>query len=294
MTDWGISSWGGADWGGGGPVVTGPPGLQAPYISGRVPPPNALDVPEDTLVGVQFRDNDLNLSTNTAQVTINGVVVYSGFVGFAAGYRGIVTYSAGALNVLISKVDGWGYDAEVVVSAYIQDETALTANDTWHWHTRVDPVCYSGLTPLPIEIALQSPMTQFVELDLARRVFLDNSIKTANATAVRNQGNKATRVLYQIGFETELSTVLNPYRLRNDAALKSVVCERENMLRLDSALSKYHDQLQAAIQSLYTLRVLPQEYISGFLEYLDSTLPTYRVSLVANLVMLAKSKELNP
>jgi hypothetical protein len=166
----------------------------------------------------------------------------------------------------------------------------FTAQDTWDWTTRENPVCYTGLTPLPIELKIQQPMQQFLDLEPLRATFMDVALKTQPAST-RQRNNKAARVIYQYGFSTELHTLLNPYRLRDKDALNSTVCERENVVKIDAALNKFKDRTQAGIQSLLTLGALPREYISGLVDYQDSTLPSYRVSLAANLLMFARSIE---
>jgi len=293
MPDWGTMPWGFGPWGGA-PAVPEP--VNPPYIIDRVPAPNSTEVNEEAPIFVRFYDIDLNLNPASVQLTINGVLAFSGGV-FTSGYVGVYSFTAGVYLVRIFKIGGWGYDSTVTVTGYAEDTTffPLSVTDTWSWRTRSNPICYSGLTPLAIETAIQSPLVTFLDIEPARRLFLDNAliVDPLRTRAIPNQGNKAARVLYQIGFETEISTVLNTYRLRNAAALKTVVCERNNLLLIDAALMKTHEQLKTGIQSLFSLGALPETYISGFLEYLDSTIPTYRVSIVANMILLAKSKELS-
>jgi len=292
MPSWGILPWGGAVWGGAPPPV---PGINPPFIIERVPAPNTTENNEETPIFVRFYDVDLNLDVSTVTLTINGVLAFSGGV-FSPGFVGLTNISGGSYLVRIFKLGGWGYDATVTVSAYAADTTALFVTDAWSWTTRGNPICYSGLTPLPVEVAIQQPLERFLDIEPARRVFLDNALinDPLGLRAIPNRGNKAARVLYQIAFETEVSSVLRPFNIRNAAALAVVVCERQNILVIDTALQKISGQLQSGIQSLFTQGALPQTYVSTFLEYLDSTIPTYRVGIVANMILLAKSNELNP
>jgi len=262
-------------------------------IVARAPLPRSINVPEDTLVGVKFYDADLDLDPSSVIIKIDGVTVYTGVGGFAAGYVGITYDTAGVHTVQFTKLGGWGYNTTVTVYAFVADATVpvpLTAQDTWDWTTRDNPLCYTGLTPLPIELKLQQPMQQFLELEPLRATFIDVALKLQPA-ATKQRNNKAARVIYQYGFSTELNTLLNPYRLRDRDALNSTVCERENVMIIDAALSKFKDRTQAGIQSLLTLGALPREYIAGLVDYQDSTLPSYRVSLAANLLMFARSVE---
>jgi hypothetical protein len=292
MADWGTEPWGLTGWGG---IAGVPPAANPPFIVERIPAANSANVSEDATVTVRFYDVDLNLDASTIVVTINGVVTYDGTAGFSPGYVGRATYSAGSVAVQVYKLDGWGYESLVTVTGYAADTTALSITDTWSWTTRANPICYTGLTPLRIETAMLTPLVTFLDIEPARRLFLDNALITdpLATRAISNRNNKAARVLYQIGFETELSTILNPFNIKSTKALQSIVCERQNIMLLDAALMQQANALKSGIQSLFNQRAVTEEYISGFLEYLDSTIPTYRVSLVANMVMLAKAKELN-
>lgn len=287
MTSWGLGPWGFTEWGGASPPV---PGNNPPIIVSRNPLPNAVDVLENAVVSVAFFDIDLDLDTATTLIEIDGATAYSGAGGFTAGYAGRVYYSAGTYTVQIVKLEGWGFDTEVTVRGRIEDSMSNFVDDTWRWRTRENPICYTGLNPLPIEIAIQSPMTRFLELESPRRIFLANALQTQEK-AIHNRDNKAARVLYQQGFATEISVLQNPAAIRNEAALQTVVCERNRVTALDEALRKVEDRTRNGIQSLFNLGALPKEYIPQFNDYLDSTLYNYRVSLIANLILLARSIE---
>jgi hypothetical protein len=281
---WGFSSWGLSSWG-----YSQFAGQSSPQIVQKAPLPNAVDVPEDAGVSVWFFDKDYNLDTSTVLITINGSTAYSGTGGFGLGYTGIVTYSAGSLIIQLIKLDGWAYGETVTVSASVFDTTALSVSDTWSWRVKENPICYNGAAPLPIELKIQQPMTKFLNLELPRKVILDSVLNLNKVVTL--QGNKAARVVYQLGFSTELNTILNAYKLRNDEALKTTVCERANILVIDNALNKIRSDIQKGMQDLYNYRALPQEYIISFNNYLDSTLPSYRVSVVANMVLFARAYE---
>ena len=286
-TGWGTGTWGFTAWGG--TLPSSVVGTHAPQIIDKSPAPNAINVREDSPVAVWFFDADYDLDTPSAQIVINGVLAYDGVTGFQSGFTGRTSYSAGSFIVTVVRLGGWSYEQVVTVTASISDLTALSVSETWSWTVRANPVCYAGVTPLTIELQIQQPMTTFIELEVPRQVILANALKIAKL--VNQQGNKAARVVYQLGFATELSTVLNRYNVRDTEALKTTVCERQNILIIDAQLHAVRDRIKAGIESLYTLRALPQEYVTGFMDYLDSTLPSYRVSLVANLVMLARAHE---
>jgi hypothetical protein len=177
--------------------------------------------------------------------------------------------------------------AHVVVGTF----TGLSVDDTWSWRTRSNPICYTGLNPLEIESAIQQPLTAVLDLEPVRQVFINNALKVQD-TAIANELNKATRVIYQHAFSTELSTVLNPYILRDENALASIVCERQNTLLIDQALTVYKERIRAGFQALFNQGSIPEELLNAFVDYQDSTIYSYRVSLVAIALLLARSIEL--
>ena len=286
-TGWGTGSWGFTAWGGTLPRAV--LGTHAPQIIERFPAPGAVDIREDSPVAVWFFDIDYNLDLTSAQISVDGALAYSGSSGFQTGFTGSVSYSAGSLIIHVIRLDGWTYGSTVTVTANISDATSLSVSDTWSWTVRQNPICYVGVTPLDIEKLVQQPMDKFIELEPTRQVLLDTVLKLNKP--VSQQGNKAARVVYQLAYETELSTILNPYLNKNLPALETVVCERQNILIIDARLEAIRTRTKAGIDSLYNLRALPKEYVTGFMDYLDSTLPSYRVSLAANLVMLARAYE---
>ena len=63
------------------------------------------------------------------------------------------------------------------------------------------------------------------------------------------------------------------------------------VLVVDDKLLVYRSRIEAGIQSLINKGIITREYVATFNDYLDSTNYNYRVSLVCNLVLLAKAIE---
>jgi len=287
MPGWGIDSWGFTPWGLGQPEV--PPGVNPPLIVLRAPLPDSQNVPVNAVVTVGFFDLDLDLNTLSAKVYVDGIVAYDGGSGFSSGYSGTTYYATGKLVVQLVKLNGWGFSEEVVIRGYIEDSGGRIADDTWRWNTLDNPVCYTGLTPLPAEINLQAPMVQFLDLEPVRQLMLNAALRTT--TSVKNAGNKAARALYQQAFNTEISTVLNLFVPKDIKALAVTVCEKQKIMTIDQQLAPYMKKVRVGIQQLYNLGVLSIEYVNSFNDYLDSTLYNYRVSAVCNVLFLARSIE---
>jgi hypothetical protein len=287
MIGWGPGAWGISPWSGLTEITAGAP----PSIVVRIPAPNEINIDANASVTVAFFDPDVDLDTATALIEANGEVAYSGGTGFSPGYIGVVDFFEGVLKVQFIKVGGWGFDTQVEIHASISDISSMSVDDTWTWNTALNPICYTGLSPIPIEIAIQTPLVNFVELDQIRRLLFD-SVLRSNGSAITNRGNKAARVIYQVANDTELRTTLNTFVPRNEAALKTTVCEKERLLVVYDKLSKFDKILQQGIQSLVNKDLITPAYIGSFMDYFDSTLFKYKVSLAANLILVAKSIEL--
>ena len=61
---------------------------------------------------------------------------------------------------------------------------------------------------------------------------------------------------------------------------------------IDSKVLKFEDRVRQGIKSLINRGIITEQYITAFNDYLDSTNYNFRVSLVANLIILAKAIEL--
>lgn len=291
MPSWGLGEWGIAPWGGGPPApfdcVAADPPLQ---IVVRFPAPNETDVSISELVKVAFFDiaSDLNLAT--AYVEIDGKAAYGGGQ-FLNGFVGQSSFVAGVFALQFVNPLGWPYNTSIPVRAYIENSLGECVDETWSWTTQVDPICYSGLTPNQTELDIQQPLQTFIELEFIRQLLLKSVLKVGRLP-ITNANNKAARVIYQIAYSTELSTLLNTYATRLDEDLQTTVCEREKAIVTDTSLFKFESRIRASIKTLTNRGLVTREYVNTFNDYLDSTNYNFRVSLVANLIITAKAIEL--
>jgi len=289
MSGWGLGEWGITPWGGGlleECAVADPP-LQ---IVIRYPAPNAEDVPPNEIVKVGFFDFNDDLDLSTAYIVINGIAAYGGNQ-FLNGYVGQTTTLPGFFSVELFNPLGYPFDSQISVRAHIANSNDECVDETWWWRTAGDPVCYTGVTPNKIELALQTPFTSFLDLEFIRRLMFKLVLRTRQVP-IKNYDNKAARVIYQLGYSTELSTVLNTYVEKRKVDLETIVCEREKAIVIDKGVFKYEDRLLKSINALANRGIFTREYISAFHDYKDSVNYNFRVSLVANLLMSAKAIEL--
>lgn len=284
-----VPGWGSEQWGyaklGLRPTTGGPLVIYTEPSNGQ------LDVLEDTFITVQFFDPTYDLDTTHSAISVNGVLAYVGATGFSAGYIGTVSYAAGVSTVRVRNTAGYAFDQVVNVSAHTQDLTGLSVTRNWIFQIRANPIAYSGLNPLPIETALLLPFENALSLEPYRILLLDNALRLSPAL-VNNRSQKAARVIYKIAFATELSTLQNIHDLRNQDALATVVVEKQNTRVLDKIIAENTKSLKADIQAFHKMSGLDPAYLTVFNDYLDSTLYTYRVSLLANILLYAKANEL--
>lgn len=290
IVGWGLGAWGLDSWGYGEPVESLLEN-EGPIIIRRYPFPGQVDVLEDVTMSVSIFDGTFDLNPGTIRIFLDGLEVYTGSSGFVDGYIGRVTYSAGIYTVQFTKIGGFEFEQVVQMRALAADNTGLFVDNTWVFTVRDNPVCYTGLNALPIETAIQTPFTIFTGLEFYRNLFLNNALQV-QTRSTKNAGNKAARVLYQTAFATELSTLLNPYQLKDETALTVNVCEKRRLLYLNNKLNQQGTGLRAAASNLAATTGLGDAYQRAFHDYLDSSLYIYRISLLANMLLFAKAYEL--
>ena len=289
---WGFGEWGFSPWGGASPTSFAcvPAGPQITTLV-RSPGPGEENVVPDRIVKIAFYDTTLQLDINTVYVTINGVAALSGN-NFLNGFNGSAVLFNDILTVQILNPTGWNYDSTFVTFAKIKNLAGESFESTWNWYTVTDPVCYTGLFPVPIEIALQQPLQRLLPAEFLRALLFSTVLKVSN-TAIKNAPMKAARVIYQTACSTELSTLLNQYLDRNPPALNTIVCERTQIIAIDRVLMQYTDIIKQTIDALEHKGFITHEYMNTLHDYLNSANYNLRVSLVCNLVIISKLFEMN-
>jgi len=286
LPGWGLGLWGYSSWGS---LVTDE---GTPQIISRYPEINQTEVTEDTAITVQIFDVNYDLDITSIALLINGVLAYDGISGFAPGFTGKFTYISGVSTLLVTSFSGFEYNQLVTIHLNAQDAASHILDSTWSFTVRDNPTCYAGNQPLPIEVALQSPMETYLNLEPFRVLMLNTALRPG-PKAITSAGNKAARVIYQLAYSTELSTVLNSFDEKNARAITSKVCERQTTLEIDRALHTRKKELPPAVLAFKARGLVPDPYLRAFNDYLDSALYTYRVSLVANMLILARYLEIN-
>lgn len=289
---WGFGEWGLTPWGGGTPISFDcvPAGPQMSMLI-RSPGPSEVNVAPDRIVKIAFYDTTFNLDPSTVYVTFNQVAALSG-TNFLNGFNGTFGTFNNIFTVQILNPAGWNFDSSYVTFAKIKNLSGECLESQWTWFTQADPVCYTGLTPVPIEVSLQQPLQTFLAAEFLRNLLLKTVIKL-RGIPIKQAEPKAARVIYQTACGSELSALLNQYVEREPSILQTVVCERENTVVVDRTLLQHKAIIIQAITALQNKGFITREYVNTFHDYLDSTNYNLRVSLVCNLVILSKIFEVN-
>jgi len=292
MPRWSSSSW-----------MTSPPlypGLlggspQEPIISMISPEPGAGNVAPDAPIRiVAFAPDGAPMYV---QLLVNGDMAWDG-EGFVNGYRG-VAQSFGNRFVLecVHAVTGnphsrnvWPDGSTVSISASAHTNAGRHSYYEGAFTVRPDSTVYRGNGLLPLEAALLRPMQVFLELEPLRQLLLKHALRD-ELYEIENRAEIAARALYQIAFDTEISTVLNPYASKDAAACKIRVLQKRPTLELDRVLQNYDGMIDTGLESLITHGALPREYRNSLADDRRSMLYLYRVAAPVVAVFLARAVE---
>lgn len=258
------------------------------------PPPNAQHVSTTPLLRMSSISGIPGLNFNTYIFSLDGNVIATSFSGTGPDVRGtgyvignpavngrIVfqcipkePFEPGSLHTLTASVEVFGVP-----------QTA-----TWTFRVAPEEGLFLGTDLAPIEQFMLSPMTRFLDIEPVRRAMLDVALEAppppgVDATAL------ASRVIYQLAFGTEASSVLNPFMRPNANFMKSKVPGRRRAIDIDRRMAGSKQDYLRGVDSLVSLSALPREYQANLIDYLESMLYPYRLSAFASLVMYAKALE---
>jgi hypothetical protein len=140
--------------------------------------------------------------------------------------------------------------------------------------------CWIGL-PTEFEIKLLQPMATYALEQLRQRFMY-------TLTYDHNQV-KSARVIFQMGFETEIGAALR--RLINLPAeiLSSKVCGRRRFLEIDQDMALQRYLIGPALEELAQVPDVPVIYVDLFRRYLLSEYPRYRMCALAAAICMAKA-----
>ena len=193
------------------------------------------------------------------------------------------------------------YAVEVYVHAPFEEASdhlfeveAVVGADTYSYRsafrTARSADVYYGTAANALELAVLTPCTRFLALEPVRRRLLQVALADGAAVSAYRD-NLAARALYQVAYDTELSSLLNPYHTPDNSALVQDVREKRSTLAIEAALQPYARSIELGLESLFTLGALPYEYKAGLADARDSLLYTYRVSAAVVAVFLARALE---
>lgn len=255
----------------------------------RQPAHRDIGVSPDVVMILRVHSADYNLDLSTVDISVNGDTAYEEGE-FKNEFTGIYKEEFGGFVIGIIPPEELGYDEPSTIKVGLADSDLNQTVDRWYFNTESDPFCYGGNLPINIEKQLSLPLQDFLEVERLRQLLYSLVLKK---DAENNKQNKSARVIYQLAYSTELSSILNTHLAKDTQALDSYVCDQRRVVDVAKKLDKKKDIVKAAIQELHNNNVLRREYITTLFDYLDSTLFNYKVSLAANIVLLAKAVEVN-
>lgn len=254
---------------------TFPGGTVTPAIVVQTPRNGAANVPTNAVVcyAVYYTGAapSITVTLDGNPLTGPGWLQYS----TALGQR---TYGGFAL------IDGFAPN-----TVYTVQVTAGASVATWSFTTAAAPA-YPGNDLLPEEKWLLTPMTRFLSLEPLRMLLLQRVLDDTQMV-ISNRDNVAARAIYQRAYETELSSVLNPFMKPNAAALATALTSKRSSLELSGLLEGYQDTINAGLAQLFESGALPREFRDNFADNFGSLLYSYRTSAAATLVLLARAVE---
>jgi hypothetical protein len=211
-------------------------------------------------------------------ITINGESAFAGGVG-VNGYVGRSIQRYGRLYFLLQPPAPlpFGQRVDVVTN------TGLA----WTFYVRKDTSSYAGNNLLAPEAWLLEPFDRFLDFEPVRQMLLQQALRSP----VENPENVAARALYQLAFDTEISSVLNPLFLPDRGALDVYVPSKRPTLEIDAVLAGYSARVDAGLEQLISEGALTREHRNNFADYRTSMLYTYRVSAVVVLLFYARAIE---
>jgi hypothetical protein len=240
---------------------------------------NAVNVPLSAPIRIAAYPDSLALILT---IYVNGENIYNN-VSYQAGYYGFVKVFGGRKFYEFAPRNGFepGKLYTVRVVAYDGDVTEAI----WSF-TAIPTASYAGNALLPLERALLTPLTRFLELEPVRQMLLQQVLIDTNSN-VTNRDNVAARALYQLAYESEISAALNPFAALNKAALDSIIPSKRPTLALATLVESFSGRIELGLTQLFNAGVFPREFRNNFADYLESLLYSYRVSAAATLVFLA-------
>lgn len=242
---------------------------------------NAVNVPLSAPIRVCTYSE---AETSSVAIYVDGVTAYNNS-DFINGYHGFVKDFVDRRFFEFAPHDGFvpGKTYTILVEAH--DFTAALTTAGWSF-TAVGVDAYTGNALLPLERALLTPLSRFLELEPVRQMLLQQVVINTT-TNTPNRDNIAARALYQLAYESEISSALNPFATLTKSALDSVIPSKRPTLELASLVESFDGRIQLGLTQLFSSGAFPREFRNNFADYLESLLYSYRVSAAATLVFLA-------
>lgn len=140
--------------------------------------------------------------------------------------------------------------------------------------------CWYGPSS-PFELQLQQPLLSYAIEQLRRRLFY--------AVTTSHDFVTGARVILQMAYDTEISTILIKQIQTPSQFQDSVICERRHYIDVDNDMRLQSFLFGPAITDLTNTPNMPLSYVNFLQMYLAVPYPRYRVSALANIVCVAEA-----
>jgi hypothetical protein len=140
--------------------------------------------------------------------------------------------------------------------------------------------CWYGPSS-PFELQLQKALPFYAIEQLRLRLFY--------AVTTSHDPVTGARVILQMAYDTEISTILVK-QIQTPAQFQdSVICERRHYIDVDNDMQLQSFLIGPAMSDLEAIPNMPRPYVEFLTLYLTSPYPRYRVSALANVICVAEA-----
>lgn len=254
------------------------------------PAPFAGNVSQTPLIRVALLLTEpATLVPSTFTITIDDVLVFSPMGIPESNYVCKEVLFAGHHIVSITPRSSLPYGSKHTVVAAVDDTVAGAYSTTWSFTVMQDSAVFTGASLAPIEQALLAPMDRFLDVEPLRLLLLRYALR--DGISASNRDALAVRALYQMAYDTEVSSILNAYITPDPRVLASIIAQKRKSIEIDAVLQQNRRMIDIAIDNLFREQVLPREYRDNLVDYSESLLYPYRVSMAAAIVLFARGVE---
>lgn len=256
--------------------------MAVPVFSDVTPLNNAVNVSASTTLAFTVTDIDLDLDPVYVEIYIQSARAYANETNYF-GFTTVRTGVPGGYSYVVTSPLDYAYYSVIEIALYARDYASNSVSLLFSFTIEAPSECFQGPVNT-FEETLLVPYTSsaLISTELMRQGLLSNLIET-------KEPEPAVRALFIQGHEIELSPIIRGIVLApTDAERAVTLCHRKSLLDVYTALPRKSTWMYNSIREMGTLG-LPIEHRTMLESYIQLTEPTWTVSLMCFLVLLAKT-----